>query len=179
MPYCNACGTEVPEAARFCQNCGTTLTPTAAPVGASESAGIPTSGSIAPLALPPYAAPPTYAQTGLAPPPSAMLPGQPYVPARNGKAIAGMWLGIASIIPGAILTWVGILIGITGIIFSLLALSDIRSFARRGDALAVFPGKTEAIAGIICGIVGIACSVALLVYVLMHYDLSAFTTPRP
>lgn len=170
MPYCNACGTEVPEAARFCQNCGVTLAPAAVAVGAVESAPAPISSPMVPSALPPYAAPPTYAQTGFAPPPYAMLPGQPHVPARNGKAIAGMWLGIASIFPGSLMNWIGIVIGIVGMIFSLIALNDIRVFQRQFGAATPYPGRGEARAGTICSAIGIILSTAFLVYILMNLE---------
>lgn len=169
MSYCNACGSEVPEAARFCQNCGAALAP-AAPAGAAEAAPRPVSGGVPPPAVPPYAAPPPYAPPGFAPPPYAVLPGQPYIPARNGKAIAGMWLGIASIVPGSLMNWVGIVVGIIGLIFSLIALHDIRVFQRQFGAAAPYPGRTEAMAGAICAVVGIILSTAFLIYLLMNLE---------
>lgn len=103
------------------------------------------------------------------PPPYPVVPGQPYLPARSGKAIAGMWLGIASV-PGMILSWVGIVIGVLGLIFSLIGLGEIRRRERDGYVVAPSPDRRQAVAGIICSIIGIAASSAFLIYILSHLD---------
>lgn len=164
MAHCPACGTEVPEGARFCQNCGAALAGSPAPTSIDAiTAGAPIlPPPVATLPVPPL---PPYAYP---PPPYPVIPGQPYAPTRSGKAVAGMWLGIASI-PGMILSWVGVIIGVLGLVFSLIGLSEIRRRERYGAAT---PGadRRQAIVGIICSIVGIAASSAFLIYILSHLD---------
>jgi hypothetical protein len=97
------------------------------------------------------------------------VPGYPYQPARSGKAIAGMWLGIVSV-PGMILSWVGIIIGVLGLIFSLLGLNEIRRRERSGYTAVPSSDRRQAVTGIICSIIGIAASSAFLIYILSHLD---------
>ncbi len=107
------------------------------------------------------------------------MPGQPYMPRRSGKATAGMWLGIVSIFPGAIMNWVGILLGILGIVFSAIALNEMRNIPHQsGDGPIGSPGRGKAIAGIVCSIVGIVLSTLFLIYILQNYDIHSFTPTR-
>ncbi|MGI8856795.1 MAG: zinc-ribbon domain-containing protein [Thermomicrobiales bacterium] len=170
MVKCPTCGTEVPDGARFCQNCGAEV---AGRPGTEPGIAIaPEPAPYLPQPQAPYAAPiptapvPTYAYP---PPPYPVVPGQPYQPARSGKAIAGMWLGIVSI-PGMILSWVGIVIGVLGLIFSLIGLNEIRRRERSGYVPAPSADRRQAVAGIICSIIGIAGSSAFLIYILSHLD---------
>jgi hypothetical protein len=168
MVHCPTCGTEVPEGARFCQNCGV------------EIAGNPETepNVVAPMPAPqmplqsPYMTPPPTAPmptSAYPPPPYPVVPGYPYQPHRSGKAVAGMWLGIASV-PGMILNWVGIVIGILGLVFSLIALNEVRQQGRNGMVIASNTDRSKAIAGIICSVVGIIGSSAFLIYILSHLN---------
>jgi uncharacterized membrane protein len=40
MPFCSACGTEVPEGASYCSKCGKPLSTTTAPTGPAESSDL-------------------------------------------------------------------------------------------------------------------------------------------
>ena len=168
MVHCPTCGTEVPEGARFCQNCGAEVAGRPGAVPGSPAAAEPAPHA----ASPPYAVPtaaaamPNYAYP---PPPYPVVPGQPYQPARSGKVIAGMWLGIVSI-PGMILSWVGIVIGVLGLIFSLIGLNEIRRREHAGSVPTPSADRRQAVAGIICSIIGIAGSSAFLIYILSHLD---------
>jgi uncharacterized membrane protein len=110
-----------------------------------------------------------------APPPYSVVPGQPYVPRRSGKATAAMWLGIASIFPGSIMNWVGIVVGILGIIFSAIALSELRDLADHESDTGVMQARKRAMIGIVCSIIGIILSTIFLIYILQHYDVRSFT----
>lgn len=164
MAFCNACGTEVPEQARFCQNCGANLMPTD---------GIPAMTPPTTAPQPPY--PPPYASAygsvppSYPPPPYAVVPGYTVPPTKSGKAVAGFWIGIASI-PCCIFSWIGVIVGITGLVFGLLGWRDTHRFAAiNGESPARY-GRTQATIGIICAVVGIAASVAVLVYLLNHLE---------
>ena len=164
MVFCNACGTEVPEGARFCQNCGAALSP------ATSGAVTPTSAETAPSSHLPATMPPYgYTPPAYPPPPYPLVPGYAAVPAKSGKAIAAFWLGIASI-PCCILSWIGIIIGVLGLIFGLLGLGEARRFAATtGDSPARF-GYRQASIGIACAVVGILASAAFPVYLLNNLD---------
>jgi hypothetical protein len=167
MVHCPTCGTEVPEGARFCQNCGAEIA--ASPATEANVAVPAPAPHLPPL---PYAMPMPTAPTPdntYPPPPYPVVPGYPYQPMRSGKAVAGMWLGIASV-PAMILSWVGIIIGVLGLIFSLLGLSEIRGRERSGYLTAPSADRRQAVAGIICSIIGIAASSAFLFYILSHLD---------
>jgi hypothetical protein len=166
MIHCPTCGTEVPEGARFCQNCGAEIAGSAA-TEPNAVAPMPTPPPPPPYAMPIPAAP--LPPTAYPPPPYPVVPGYPYQPARSGKAVAGMWLGIASV-PGMILSWVGIIIGVLGLIFSLIGLSEIRRRERSGSAPVPSADRRQAVVGIICSIIGIAASSAFLIYILSHLD---------
>jgi hypothetical protein len=166
MIHCPTCGTEVPEGARFCQNCGAEIAGSAA-TEPNAVAPMPTPPTPPPYAMPIPAAP--LPPTAYPPPPYPVVPGYPYQPARSGKAVAGMWLGIASV-PGMILSWVGIIIGVLGLIFSLIGLSEIRRRERSGYTPVPSADRRQAVVGIICSIIGIAASSAFLIYILSHLD---------
>jgi hypothetical protein len=172
VPYCNACGSETPEGARFCQNCGAEIG-TPPPVTDTLAANQPTSpapptaysqtppaASGAPSIVPPYYPyPPAYPN----------VPGQPYLSRTNGKAVAGMYLGIASVFPGALFNWIGIVIGITGLIFSLIALNEIR-LSVASPYVPPQSGRNQARTGLILSIVGIILSTLFLIYLLNNLD---------
>lgn len=163
MSYCNACGTEVPEGARFCQNCGAQLAPPSDPAPA-EIRSAP-----APPHLPPSMPAHGYTPPAYPPPPYPIIPGYPVAPPKSGKAIAGFWLGVASI-PCAILSWIGIIIGLLGLIFGLLGLGEARRLAATtGEGPARY-GRRQAGIGIACAIIGIIASTAVLVYLLNNLD---------
>lgn len=171
---CPRCGSETPDGARFCQNCGTELgaSPAAAPpVGslatAPESDQIP---AIIPPATPPVLPYPMIQPPPYPPPPYPIVPGSFYAVPRSGKAIAGFWLGIASIIPGAILSWIGIIIGIVGIILSAIGLSEARRISAATGLAAMRVGRRFALWGITLSILGVIASTAVLAYFLSNLD---------
>jgi len=104
-----------------------------------------------------------------APPPYPIVPGYVGVPTKSGKAVAGFWLGIASI-PCFILSWIGIIIGILGLIFGLLGLSEARHLAAATGESPARYGYRQASIGIACAVVGILASAAFLVYLLNNLD---------
>jgi hypothetical protein len=169
VAFCNQCGSEVPDGARFCQNCGAAL---AATESVSREAVTEPASAMhpAPMQASPYTPLPSYPPGTYAPPPYAVVPGQPYAPQRSGKAIAGMWLGITSIVPGILMTWVGILLGLLGIIFSAIALGDIRRAAAQFPDAPPPDGKTRAQIGIALSIVGVILSTIFLIYLLNNLD---------
>jgi hypothetical protein len=73
---------------------------------------------------------------------------------RPGKAITSMVLGIISI-PAALIPIAGLILGILAVVFGATARSEI--VRHRLD------GKAQAMAGIVCGAVGIVLSVGLFV----------------
>lgn len=168
MVHCPTCGTEVPDGARYCQNCGAEIAGSAA---TDANVVVPMPAPQMPPQSPHVMPAPTapVPSNVYPPPPYPVVPGHPYQPARSGKAVAGMWLGIASV-PAMILSWVGIIIGLLGLIFSLIGLSEIRRREQSGYARAPSVDRRQAVAGIICSIIGIAASSAFLIYILSHLD---------
>lgn len=84
------------------------------------------------------------------------LPPPPYVvPKTNSKSIVSLVLGILSVT----IPYVGILIGIVAIIFASLAFKEIRVRMEQGRGLAI--------AGLVCGIIGTAMYVLLILLVLL------------
>ncbi|KLU53041.1 hypothetical protein EL84_11740 [Paenibacillus sp. VT-400] len=84
------------------------------------------------------------------------LPPPPYVvPKTNSKSIVSLVLGILSVT----IPYVGILIGIAAIIFASLAFKEIRVRMEQGKGLAI--------AGLVCGIIGTAMYVLLILLVLL------------
>ncbi len=164
MAFCNACGTEVPEGARFCQNCGVELAP------AAGVATMHTDPAMMQSRHPPALAP-TYgvALPVYPPPPYPVVPGYIVAPTRSGKAVAGFWLGIVSI-PCCILSWIGIIVGVLGVIFSLLGLGEARRIASATGGNPAQYGRRQAIIGISCAIFGILASAAFLIYLLNNLD---------
>jgi hypothetical protein len=171
MTRCHACGSDVPEGARFCQNCGAELGEAwSVPGDAYSSPSIPvaqqTVSPVSPMATAsnvpsPYAYPT---------PPYPIVPPDAYAPTRNGKAIAGMWLGIASIVPGVLLSWIGIVLGIVGLILSAIALSEMRRPVMAPDQSSPATNRSQAVAGLILSIIGIVSSTAFLIYLLNNLE---------
>jgi hypothetical protein len=85
----------------------------------------------------------------------------------NGLAIAGMVIGIVSIVL-FFLNWVDIIIGIVGLVLSLVGLSKAR---RLGGV-----GRGMAIAGVATSSVGIVAAIIFLIAVFVAVDrgISAF-----
>lgn len=112
MQICRTCGQETPNGMPFCQNCGTPLEPGMPPVGEQPPRQTPLP--------PPY--PGQMPSMQQAPPPGMYNPWyQPApLPESNGKAVAGMVLGILSLMAW-ILPLVGYPISITGLALSIKA----------------------------------------------------------
>lgn len=171
MTRCHACGSDVPEGARFCQNCGAELGEArSVPGDAYPSPSIPvaqqTVSPVSPMATAsnvpsPYAYPT---------PPYSIVPPDAYAPTRNGKAIAGMWLGIASIVPGVLLSWIGIVLGVVGLILSAIALSEMRRPVMAPDQSSPATNRSQAVAGLILSIIGIVSSTVFLIYLLNNLE---------
>ena len=129
---------------------------------------IPSALSSAPIGAPPVA-PVAYSY-----PPHGVPFAQPYAPAfpipaaprRSAMAVAGFCVGIAAIFPGVFLTWVGTIIGVCGLIFSVIGLRE----TGRHAAIVTGPrtGRTLAILGAVFSLIGIALSIALLIYIFNH-----------
>lgn len=64
---------------------------------------------------------------------------------NNGMSLAGLICGIASIVFAFLVWWLGVVLGILGIIFSAIG----RSSSAQGS-------RGMATAGLICGIIGVA-----------------------
>ncbi|ADU30948.1 DUF4190 domain-containing protein [Evansella cellulosilytica] len=80
---------------------------------------------------------------------------------QNGKAIAGLVLGICSIV--FIIFWLfGIIIAVVGLVFSLLGLSEIKRTKQRG--------RKMAIAGLVCSIIGLLLPILLIIFSLSAYS---------
>ncbi|MEW4369598.1 DUF4190 domain-containing protein [Paenibacillus kandeliae] len=111
---------------------------------------------------PPYQSPPPYDSQ---PPYGNYDPYYPYGPRpNNGKAIAALVLGISSIVTIFFLPGIGIILGILGVIFGILALKEI---SRRMEG-----GRGMAISGLICAIIGFLMHVALIAFVVFAIIMS-------
>lgn len=111
------------------------------------------------------------------PPPYPVVPNYVAAPTRSGKAVAGFWLGIISI-PCCILSWVGIIIGVLGLIFSVLGVGEARRVgAATGESPARF-GYRQARIGIACAVIGILLSTAFLIYLLNNLEKYGITFTR-
>lgn len=116
----------------------------------------------APPAPPPYGAPPTYA------PPQYGAPqyGGPVTgPPSNGFGVAGLVLGILALVL-CITIFGGIILGILGLIFGILG----RNRAKRGEAT----NGGMALAGAICGGLGMLASIGILVFALTNNDTRTY-----
>lgn len=82
---------------------------------------------------------------------------QQQAPQKKGMAIAGMILGIGSIILFW-LSWIALIIGIVGLVLSIIGLNK----AKKDPAN--YGGRGMAIAGIICSVIGILIVVIMLVF---------------
>lgn len=120
----------------------TPTSPYGAPYGAGANPFANPPGT--PYGPPPggYGPPPPFPYGAPHPPP---YPGYPPPPTGNGKAVAGLVLGILSILLCLLSILDGLLI-IPGLVFSLIALGEAKS--RNGA------GRGLALAGLICTIVG-------------------------
>lgn len=176
MATCPTCGADVPDGARFCQNCGAALTPTDQASGESLAEPRPLAAALpVPPAVPPYPIT-AYGQQPFvpqqfAPPPYALVPGQPpYALRKSGMALAGMICGIASL-PLVFLSWIDIIIALCGIVFSLIGLKETNP--RRVSPVPGAPpatGRTQAIVGLVLASIGLILASILLVYILANYN---------
>lgn len=73
----------------------------------------------------------------------------------KGKAIASMVLGICAVVGGCcIWSWLGLILGVIAVVLGALVLKNKEA------------GKGFAIAGLVCGIVGVVWSIVALIIVL-------------
>lgn len=79
----------------------------------------------------------------------------PQVPNKKGFDIAALVLGITSIIPGCCCTYVGILLGILAIVFSVL-------FTKANEGMDVKKGMAKI--GMILGIIGLVLCIGLMIF---------------
>ena len=113
----------------------------------------------------------SYGPAGYGPPPDPNLPRVPLPPPHfgqypqprtgNGKAIAGLAFGIASIV----FCWLSVLdalLVIPGIVFSTLSL-------RGGESRAAREGRGMAIAGLVCSIIGAVLAIALTAWIYSRF----------
>jgi hypothetical protein len=87
------------------------------------------------------------------PPPPGPAPPPPYgrVAQTNGLAIAGMVLGIVSIVL-FFLAWIASVVGVVGLILSLVGLNKSKQMGGSGRGMAI-AGVITSAAGIVIGIV--------------------------
>ena len=71
----------------------------------------------------------------------------------NGLAVAGMVVGIVSIVAAFFLWWLGLIVGIVGIVLSAMAMK------RPG-------GRGMAVAGLVCSIIGAVLSLSTILCVM-------------
>lgn len=93
------------------------------------------------------------------PPPGSPAPAGPGV--TNGLAIAGMVLGISSVVLFW-LSWIATIIGIVGLVLSLVGLSKSKQIGGVGRGMAT--------AGVATSAVGIVASIILLVVVVQKVE---------
>jgi hypothetical protein len=79
----------------------------------------------------------------------------PVVPNKKGFDIASLVLGITAIVPGCCCTYLGIILGILAIVFSVL-------FTKANPGNDVKKGLAKA--GLILGIIGVILCVALMIF---------------
>jgi hypothetical protein len=121
--------------------------------------GQPADAITQPGEQPPYAVPPQFGQVPTPPPGYGPYPGYPYPlaapPQKNSMAVTALVLGIVGLCTS--LFYVGGVIGVVGLIFSIIGL---RSAKRMGGA-----GKGMAIGGLVTSIVAIILNVAEIVVI--------------
>lgn len=115
------------------------------------SDGTPPTQSAYPPPSPYPAAPPAYPGYGGDPYNPYGAPTQP----RNGLGLAGMVLGILSIVL-CFLNWIDVIVAILAIVFSAIG----RSRVKKGAAT----NKGQATAGLICGVIGAVLAIVITVW---------------
>jgi len=97
--------------------------------------------------------------------PSAPSTPTAVVPNKKGFDIASMILGITAIIPGCCCTYIGIVLGILAIVFSIL-------FTKANAGMNVKTGFAKA--GLILGIIGVILCAGLLIFGLIFSTSSMY-----
>lgn len=136
--FCYKCGTNMPDGATFCTNCGAALA--APPVVNAPSTGVPPPprvGAESQQSVPPAQPAPVLAQA-----PPRYIP--PVAQETAGKATASMIFGILSLI---ILPIIG---GIIAVVLGHMALSEIKKSMGR------LKGQGMAVAGLVMGYLNVA-----------------------
>lgn len=82
-------------------------------------------------------------------------------PKTNGKSIAAMVLGILSIV----VPYIGLIIGIVGIVFSSLSLKEIKRTGEQGRGMAIAGMVTSIIGTVLYAIILFFIIIALVFYV--------------
>ncbi len=103
---------------------------------------------------------PNYPPGNQNPPPFAPYPPQ-YPMTNNGKAIAALVLGISSLAALLMLPGLGIVIGILGIIFGILALKELKTRRQAGQGMAI--------AGLICGGLGTLIHLIMIAFIVFAF----------
>ncbi|MGV3488918.1 MAG: DUF4190 domain-containing protein [Tuberibacillus sp.] len=87
---------------------------------------------------------------------------RPSQPAKtNGKAIAAMVLGICALV----VPYVGLILGIIAIVLSNQAKKEIRNTGEGGNGMAV--------AGLVCGIIGVAIYALIIIFIIIGVSFIA------
>ena len=130
--------------------------PSAPPPAAPHHGAPPPTAPAYPAAPPPvgYGQPQAYAQ------PAGYGYGYPSAPRNDGMAIAALCCGIAAI-PLTLFCGLGVVLGILGLVFGLVSM---RKIERAAGALT---GRGMALAGAICGGVGLVLSLGYWVIIII------------
>jgi hypothetical protein len=136
--------------------------PTPAPPSAPPPAPAPHHGAPPPTGPAYPAAPPpaAYGQPQAYGPPQGYAYGYPTAPRNDGMAIAALCCGIAAI-PLTLFCGLGVVLGVLGLVFGLVSM---RKIDRAAGALT---GRGMALAGVICGAVGLVLSLGYWVIIII------------
>jgi hypothetical protein len=95
------------------------------------------------------------------PPPPPGTYGAPVAGQQNGLAIAGMVVGISSLVL-FFLAWIATIIAIVGLVLSLVGLNKSKQLGGLGRGMAV--------AGVVTSSIGIVASIVITIYAVQRYE---------